>query len=244
MTRHVTRMTIDDAGHFSEARKAEVIASYPEHERAARLRGAPSLGSGRVFPVAEETLTVAEPFAIPSHFAQINGLDFGWDHPFAAINLAHDRDSDCVYVTKAYRERRATPAIHVAAVRPWGDWVPCAWPHDGLQHDKGSGKQLSQMYREHGLAMLDHHATHDEGGTGLEAGLLAMLERMQSGRFRVFPTLDEWLEEFRLYHRRNGIVVKERDDLMSATRIAIMMLREARTRPRAHKLAYDSRGIV
>ena len=151
MTRHVTRMTIDDAAHFSEAQKVEIVASYPEHERAARLRGAPSLGSGRVFPVAEQTLTVAEPFAIPSHFAQINGLDFGWDHPFAAVNLAHDRDSDCVYVTKAYRERRATPAIHVAAVRPWGDWIPCAWPHDGLQHDKGSGKQLSQMYREHGL---------------------------------------------------------------------------------------------
>jgi hypothetical protein len=34
---------------------------------------------------------------------------------------------------------------------------------------------------------------------------------------------------FRLYHRKDGRVVKERDDLMSATRYAIMMLRDAKT---------------
>jgi hypothetical protein len=40
--------------------------------------------------------------------------------------------------------------------------------------------------------------------------------------------LADWWEEFRIYHRRNGIVVKERDDLMAATRYGIMMLRYAK----------------
>jgi hypothetical protein len=41
---------------------------------------------------------------------------------------------------------------------------------------------------------------------------------METGRFRVFDDLNDWFEEFRLYHRKDGKVVKERDDLMSATR--------------------------
>ena len=49
MSRHVTFMTIDDAEHYSPERRAEIIASYPAHEREARAKGIPVLGSGRVF---------------------------------------------------------------------------------------------------------------------------------------------------------------------------------------------------
>jgi len=52
---------------------------------------------------------------------------------------------------------------------------------------------------------------------------------MESGRFKVFKHLNDWFEEFRLYHRKDGRVNKEGDDLMSATRYAVMMLRFART---------------
>jgi hypothetical protein len=47
-------------------------------------------------------------------------MDFGWDHPFAAVELAWDRDTDTIYVTKAYRIRETTPVIHAAALRAWG----------------------------------------------------------------------------------------------------------------------------
>ena len=60
---------------------------------------------------------------------------------------------------------------------------------------------------------------------------MEMLDRMQTGRLKVFRHLNEWFEEFRLYHRADGKVVKEADDLMSATRYAIMMLRFAETPP-------------
>ena len=50
----------------------------------------------------------------------------------------------------------------------------------------------------------------------------------------MFKHLNDWWEEFRLYHRKDGGLVKEGDDLMSATRYAIMMLRFATT-----KAAYD-----
>lgn len=224
--RAVVNMTIDDAEHYTPEERARIIASYPPHELEARTKGIPSMGSGRIFPVPEEDI-VCEPKDIPKVWPQIIGVDFGWDHPFAAAKMAWDRDNDVIYVTGEYRQREASPIIHAAAIRPWGDWIPVAWPHDGLQHDKGSGVQLAEQYREQGLSLLPERATFDDGTNGVEAGVSDMLQRMQTGRWKVFSTCNAWMEEFRLYHRDDGKIVKERDDLISASRYALMMKRFA-----------------
>jgi hypothetical protein len=106
-----------------------------------------------------------------------------------------------------------------------------SWPHDGLQHDKGSGIQIAEQYKAQGLAMLDERATFEDGSNGVEAGVMDILDRMKTGRFRVAKHLEDWWQEFRLYHRKSGQIVKERDDLMSATRYGVMMLRHARVKP-------------
>ena len=228
---HVTNMTIDDVDHYTPEQKAAVIASYPPHEREARAKGLPIMGSGRVFPVEEEYIK-CEPFEIPAHWPQLAGLDFGWDHPSAGARVAWDRDADILYVTAIHRQREQTPAMFAASVRPWGDWLPWAWPHDGLQHDKGSGIQLAEQYRQQGLKMLPERATFEDGSNGLEAGIAEMLDRMQTGRLRVFSHLNAWFEEFRMYHRKNGLIEKIDDDLLSATRYAMMMRRFATTKVR------------
>lgn len=231
MSRAVIRMTIDDAEHYTPEQRAAIIASYPAHERKARAQGIPILGSGRVFPVDEDTLKVAA-FDIPSHWAQIGGLDFGWDHPTAGVKLAWDRDADIIYVTNSYGQREQTPVIHAAALKPWGAWLPWAWPHDGLQHDKGSGEELASQYRDQGLNMLWERATFEDGGNGVEAGIQDMLARMLTGRWKVFDHLEDWFAEFRLYHRKDGKIVKLNDDRLSASRYALMMKREATTPPK------------
>lgn len=225
MSRAVIRMSIDDAEHISPEKRAAIVASYPPHEVEARTKGIPVLGSGRIFPVTEESITV-EPFSVPRHWALIGGLDFGWDHPTAAVELAWDRDMDVVYVGACYRRSKATPLEHAAALKPWGRF-PWAWPHDGHHQMKDGGKKFRDQYLEHGLNMLPGHATHPDGGYGVEAGIAEMLERMQTGRLKVFSHLTEWWEEFRLYHRKDGKIVKLRDDVMDATRTAVMMLRYA-----------------
>lgn len=232
MSRHLVRMTLDDAEHFGATERAAIAAAYPEHEREARTRGLPALGSGLVFPVADEAVA-CDAIEIPRHWARIIGVDFGWEHPFAAAQLAWDRDADVMYVAATYRESQATPIVHAAAIRPWGAWIPCAWPHDGLQHDKGSGQALKSLYAAQGLSMLPEHATFEDGGSGVEAGVIEMLDRMRTGRFKVFRHLDDWFAEKRLYHRKDGQIVKERDDLMSATRYALMMKRFALPQPAA-----------
>jgi hypothetical protein len=227
---YVVTKTIEDAEQLTAEQKQTIIDTYPEHVRDARLRGIPKFGSGLVYPVDDEQIAVPA-FDIPDHWAQIIGLDFGWDHPFAASRLAWDKDNDVFYVTACYSEREATPIVHAAAIRPWGDWIPCAWPHDGLQHDKGSGKQLSAQYAEQGLEMLAGHATHEEGGYGVEAGVIEILDRMKTNRFKVFKHLEPWFAEKRLYHREDGLIVKERDDILSSTRVGVMMKRFAIVKP-------------
>jgi len=224
----VINMTIDDVEHYTKEQREAIVASYPEHEREARTKGIPILGSGRVFPIAESAISI-NPFPIPAHWPRIVGLDFGIDHPTAAVWLAWDRDADALYVTDCYRVKDSSIAIHAASIRARGDWMPVAWPHDGLQRDKGSGEQLADQYRTQGLNMLRNRATFEDGSSGVEAGIAEMLTRMQTMRLRVFSHLADWFEEFRLYHRKDGLVVKDGDDLLSATRYAMMARRLAKT---------------
>lgn len=239
---NVTQMMLADAEHFgSPEQRAAIEASYPPHERDARTKGVPVLGSGRVFPVEEGAIAEEALGAIPEHWPRIAALDFGWDHPTAAVWLAYDRETDTVHLYDCYRRREQPVAIHASAIRARGDWIPVAWPHDG-NNDSAAGPQLSKQYADEGLKMLPNHAqyqpingsTQDNARANLmsvEAGVQDMLNRMNSGRLKVARHLNDWFEEFRLYHRKDGKIVKERDDLLSATRYGIMCLSSAETPP-------------
>jgi phage terminase large subunit-like protein len=222
---HVTTMTIGDAEHYTQEQREAIIASYPAHERESRTLGIPSLGSGRIFAIDEESIKIPA-FEIPAHWAQLGALDFGWNHPSAAIRMAWDKDTDTVYVTDCHRQKEQTPQMFALTLSEWPKWLPIAWPHDGLQHDKGSGEQLAAQYKKAGLKMMSERATYPDGTNGVEAGIQDMLSRMQLGKFKVFEHLNDWFEEFRMYHRKDGKVVKETDDLMAATRYAWMMRRK------------------
>ncbi len=223
-----TNMTIEDALHIPASERQKIINSYPMHERDARIRGEPMLGSGAIFPIADEDIA-CDPFpmdVVPFYWQELAALDFGWDHPTAAVKGLYDTQNDIIYITACYRRREATPLQHAAALKPWGK-IPFAWPHDGLQHDKGSGVPLKEIYADQGLLMLPENARFEDGSNGVEAGVTEMLMRMETGRFKVFRHLTDWFEEKRMYHRREGKIWKEFDDLMAASRYLTMCLRFA-----------------
>jgi phage terminase large subunit-like protein len=226
--RGVVTMTIDDAKHIPPEERAKIIAGYPAHERDARAKGIPMLGSGRIFQYAD--LAVSEEMIqnIPTHWCKLWAVDFGIDHPFAAVLLLWDRDNDVIHIHHCIRIRDAMPINHAAAMKPIGAAVPVTWPQDGHQREKGSGETLSKIYKSHGLKMLEHHATFPDGGNSTEAGIMQMDERFKNGKLKVASHLSDWFEEFRLYHRKDGQIVKLRDDLMSATRVGVMNIRAAR----------------
>jgi hypothetical protein len=107
-------------------------------------------------------------------------------------------------------------------------------PLCGLKSDISRGPRsapfgLMHRSKQHLYSITSSARASSDGGVSVEAGLMEMLSRMETGRFKVFKELNDRFEEFRLYHRKDGKVVKERDDLMSATRYAVMMLRDAKT---------------
>lgn len=240
-------VTWDDAPHLDEQSKQQLLSSYPEHERDTRAKGVPMMGSGGVYAIPDEMI-MCDPFEIPDHFRRICGIDFGIDHPAAACWIAHDADADVVYVYDCYKERGQTAAYHSQAIMSRGKWIPVSFPHDGMIRDKGGGVALKDQYMAHGVNMLGFSARYDDakgGGQSREPITIEMLERMRTGRFKVFNHLSAWFEEKRMLHRKDGKIVPERDDIESATRYALMMLRCARTyvdeySPKQSRVEYDS----
>ena len=227
---HIQRATWDDAPHITEATKQDLLSSYPEWQRDMRTKGLPLLGAGLIFDIGDDQIK-CEPFECPQHWWVVNGLDFGWDHPQAHVQLWIDRDTDTYYLAHAWKQSKVSPAVAWSAVREWAQGVPTAWPHDGLQTEKGSGEQQRNYYHQAGWQMMPEHATWPSGGNGVEAGLVELYNRMETGKFKVFKHLTPWFEEKMNYHRdESGHIVKVADDLLSATRYAYMMARYAKQR--------------
>jgi len=224
---YIQRATWDDALHLSEETKADLLAQYPEWQRDMRTKGLPLLGAGLIFDIGNDQIK-CEPFECPEHWWVINGMDFGWDHPQAHVQLWWDKDADIIYVAQAWKKSKVTPSTVWGAIKSWAAKVPTAWPHDGLQSEKSSGEQQKAAYVDAGWNMLPEHATWQGGGNGVEIGLVELYDRMANGKFKVFSHIAEWFDEKLNYHRDdNGKIVKIADDLLSATRYAYMMRRYA-----------------
>ena len=229
--RGIVVMSLDEAEHFTAEEKAKRLAGYKRHERDARARGIPKLGSGAIFITPEEQIIEPALSYIPEEWVKLWGIDFGIGHPFAAVLILWDRDNDVIHVHHAIRMSDALSIVHAAAMKKIGANVRVAWPRDGTERDRNTGETLAAGYKKHGLLMMPDHATWPDGSVSTEAGIDEWDEREKTGRLKVAAQLTEWLEERRFYHRKDGQIVKLRDDLMSATRIGLMMKRFARKAP-------------
>ena len=210
-------------GHLSEVVMEQILSAYSPHEREMRRYGRPSIGSGLIFPV-DESKIIIDPVEIKDHWPRIAAIDFGWDHPTAVAWCAVDRDEDTFYVYDCHRESKASPAVHAQTIRSRPNFIPIAYPHDGNRRDSMGNPGLADQYRNLGCNFLLSHFANppalgeNKGSNSIEEGIMAMLQSMEAGKFKVFSTLGNWFEEFRMYHRKAGKIVPFRDDLMSATR--------------------------
>lgn len=229
--RAAVTMGLRDARHIPESEYETIIAGYPEHERVARIYGGIMRGEGRVFAYPEEGIVEPPLEYIPPYWRKIWGIDPGIGHPFAAALLIFDMDNDVVHLHHTIRIQDATPLQHWAAMRLIGANVPVAYPKDAADREKSTGAPLAAVYRGHGAPMLPVHATWADGSMSTEAGITEWDERERTGRFKAAAQLGEFFEERRNYHRKNNLVVKIKDDIMSAVRVGLMMKRFARAVP-------------
>lgn len=222
----------EDAPHITQEKAERLLASYPAHQRDMRTKGTPMLGHGRIYDLADEYITIEPLATIPPHWFVIHGMDFGWDHPQAHVRLYEDRDSDIIYLARSYKARMTSANEAWGTVKHWGP-APTAWPHDGLQHEKGRDVPTQQRdhYAKAGFSMLPTearwlNADGTPGSLSVEQGILEITERMRTGRFKVFAGQADFFGEFRQYHRdQHGHIVKTNDDILDAVRTAYMMRR-------------------
>ena len=214
-SRFVVMAGWENVPHLTAEMIAEETAGIPPHEIDARSKGIPSLGQGAIYPVPESEI-LCDPFVIPDWMPQVYALDVGWKRT-AALWGAWNRDDDVVYLYGEHYRGQAEPAIHAQAIKARGTWIPGVIDPAARGRSQKDGAQLIVQYRELGLDLT----TADNS---LEAGIVAVWQRLSTGRLRVFRTLQNWLKEYRFYQRdeRGHIKDGQADHLMDDTRYLIM----------------------
>jgi hypothetical protein len=212
-SRYTVQASWDDVPHLDEKTKAELLASTPPHLRDARSKGIPSLGSGAIYPIALEEV-LCQPFAIPPYWRRCYGFDVGWNRT-AAIWLAEDPTDQTLYAYAEHYRGQAVPIIHATAIKARGDWIPGAIDPASKGRSQDEGKQLLATYRTLGLHVSD-------AINAVEPGIYEVWSRLETGRLRIFTTLQNLQAEYRLYRRdERGRIVKENDHLMDALRYGV-----------------------
>ena len=184
------------------------------------------------------------PFSIDGMLKQINpdadikgwakwiiGIDFGYGHPFAAALCAWVPDTEEFFVVDGFRKERSEAFHHVKRIASMcrGRRIPVAWPHDGHQHERGSGQSIADIYRQHGAPMLPKHAENKGGGYQIEPAIEDMSGYMARECFTIANHMTELSEELLNYHRDEDYkIVPIRDDLISAVRYGFMARRSGR----------------
>lgn len=215
-----TMAGMNDVPHIDDKTKREIEANTPPHLRGARMRGEPSLGAGAIYPVSPDEFRVA-PFQIPGYFTRGFGFDPGWNRT-AAVWGAYDRDNDVLYLTAEHYLGQREPSVHADAIKSRGVWQPGFADYAGRSIE---GEKVIDRYRGFGLKLIN-------ADKAVEAGLMEMLQRLSSGRLKVFSTLTHWFDEHRVYHRdENGKIVKANDHLMDASRYLAMGIPQMILRP-------------
>lgn len=210
--------THDDALHIPEEEKKRLFLSYQPHEREARTKGIPSIGSGLIYPVSESKVVVS-PFQIPDYWPRCFGMDFGW-HNTAVVFMARDPDSGVVYLYAEYLAGHLTPQHHAYHLIKLGaDWMPGAYDIAGKGAQQDDGGNLVDLYTQAGIKSWFPAET---GKGTVEKGLMTVLQMLEEDRLKIFSTLTKTMFEYRMYARDdNGKVKKGNDHLLDAIRYGI-----------------------
>jgi hypothetical protein len=212
-SKYVGMATWDDVPHLTKQQKDELWASIPPFQRDARSKGIPQLGSGAIYPVPESDIVIDD-FDLPAHWPRCFGMDVGWNRT-ACVWGALDNESGTAYLYSEYYRGQAEPALHAEAIRARGA-IPGVIDPASRGRAQTDGQQLLGLYRRQGLDIA-------VANNAVDSGLYEVWQRMTSGRLKVFKSLRNWINEFRLYRRDDkGRVVKENDHLMDATRYLIV----------------------
>ncbi len=228
-------MALSEAEHFTDEEKQKRVAGYAAHERAARESGVPLQGSGAVYPFDLAVILEDAPRDVPTQWRRIWGIDPGIGHP-AGFALALIDDDSCIHITHAFRLKDEIPVVHAARMKEICAGAPVAWPHDANARERGSGEPLANLYRKAALKMLPTHAQFETGGYNREAIVAEITQLCRLGKFKIARHLSDLLQEWQLFHRKDGVIVAVEDDILSAVEKCVLAKKHARPAALGSKL--------
>jgi hypothetical protein len=203
----------DDAPWLTETVKKRLLEDTPEHLKDSRSKGIPSMGAGAVFPIPIEQV-LCDPFPIPDNWPRMYGLDVGWNRT-AAVWGALDPNSDTLYLYDEHYQGEQMPQHHAFCIKSRGDWVRGVIDPATRGRSQVDGARLLQIYKSLGLRLMP--AKNER-----EAGIQAMIQRLSTGKLRVFRTLTNFQREYLLYRRKlNGKIEDENDHALDAARYIV-----------------------
>jgi Terminase RNaseH-like domain len=182
-------------------------------------------------------MVIVPDFELPDYWPPAYGLDVGW-RKTAAIWGARDNESGVVYLYSEHYAGQKEPSLHAESIKARGEWIPGVIDPAAQGRSQVDGQELIQIYPRQGLML-------SPAVNAVEAGLYAVWQMMSAGKLKVFASLGNYRQEFRLYARDiDGKVIKVNDHLMDAKRYLVMSgLARMQTKPTT-QMQIDPRGEI
>ena len=207
-------LDMDDVPHLTEREKQKILSGTPSWQLQARKSGIPGHGIGAIYPIPLQQMLV-DPFPIPAHWPRSAGMDPGWNCT-ALCWFAWDVDKGGAVMYDEYYVGQQHPAVHAAAIRSRGPWIPIVIDPAAQKARGHDGERLLQVYQDLGLQATEADNT-------VVSGIIETWNWLSTSRLRVFRTCTNWQKEVALYRRdEKGEIIKKNDHLMDATRYNVM----------------------
>lgn len=237
---YVQSASWDDCPHFSPEQIEQEESGYPEWQRKMRRHGLPVLGTGAVFDIGDEQITVPE--VNPGHNWQVlRAIDWGVSHdPTVIITAYYNPDTDvyyladCAYLDKSTYDRSPQNVANVILESPY-PYAPVIRPHDH--------PALSTQLRAYGVNVLVAPAVNppqtqlrvkranpeSRSAQDIQTGIDEMNYLFSEGRLKVSAQCVKWFNEKQTYqyqlNKNTGKTSRTgADHAIDASRYAVMAL--------------------
>lgn len=223
-----------DNPYLKEEKRDRLRKSIPSYQLEAREHGIPMFGHGKVFTMKESDILI-DPFEIPGYFAKVYGLDPSASSggTWGAVLLAHDRDTNTVYVVADYKLNNATPTEHANNLLK----IVPHWCY-GMVDPAGAGENMDtrkstidSLETRSGLYLIKAHKVNNTK----ECTIDQIYELVRLGHFKIFYNAKgigccNLMLEWRQYARdKNGLIIKKNDHCLDALFYALNGLANGRT---------------
>ena len=157
-----------DNPYLDQGRRAQILASFGEHERAARERGEFRALEGRVYGAWDRNIHVVPAFDVPKEWRRYAGIDFGTSNPFAMVLGALDPADDVLHIIAVYYRANLQWRDHALALRAIFDqhgWPEVVW----ADPEEANGR----------MTLAEHGIPSSAARKDVRPGINAMATRLQ-----------------------------------------------------------------